>query len=662
MELDDHWLLVVDDPALAVLEQRFVDGPLPAHGVALAWHLRQRDTARAVSLARTLEPQCEDRHADLATLAARLQVVRAEALWLSAHLDAADALAAQALRCFQALADPRGECDALILLAAVATDRGQMTEVRERLGTALAIARLAGIADRVDWAEGALAYWSLTGDLPAAQAAWGEVMRSNQASRRPIGALWAWDFHGQELARTGRFAPSIAAFMEVRVRPLRCGQLRRAVNACTNVCAGYSNLNEHDAALEWIEQALELARPTGWPLSVGLCLMMMANTLRRLRRLDAAHAAIDEALVVLQALGRPRALASATLCAGELALDEGEPQRAAAAFRRLLAHAQEAGLPDIENEAHRGLAVALLRLGQAAPALEAATQARRLAAAEGSAARLSEALHVLGDIHAQHELPGPAGVASADASLHYLLAAVAEARTLEGFHTPAELWDALAREQARSGDHAGAYGTALKAIRARDEMRQRDATHRAIALEVRHETARAHAESERLREQAAEQARRAAMLHKANLTLERLSVIGREITAQREVGEIFGRIYQHLHALVDVQHLAIWLLGEPADTLHLEFSVEEGRRLPAASIALDSELSNAARCVRENREILIDTDPHRRDPSQMPGTLRTLSSLFAPLHVRGRTIGVLSIQAARRRAYAEREGHIFRTL
>jgi hypothetical protein len=70
---------------------------------------------------------------------------------------------------------------------------------------------------------------------------------------------------------------------------LETGQLRMAITAATNIGEDFTILNDHHAALEWMQSALDLARPTGWPRSVGACLMHTADTMRRLGQLDATE-------------------------------------------------------------------------------------------------------------------------------------------------------------------------------------------------------------------------------------------------------------------------------------------------------------------------------------------------------------------------------------
>ena len=60
---------------------------------------------------------------------------------------------------------------------------------------------------------------------------------------------------------------------------------RRAIFSATNIGDDFNNLNDHHAALEWMQRGLDLARPTGWPGSIGAVLTQTAGTLRSLGRL-----------------------------------------------------------------------------------------------------------------------------------------------------------------------------------------------------------------------------------------------------------------------------------------------------------------------------------------------------------------------------------------
>ena len=182
-------------------------------------------------------------------------------------------------------------------------------------------------------------------------------------------------------------------------------------------------------------------------------------------------------------------------------------------------------------------------------------------------------------------------------------------------------------------------------------------------MQIRHDTERARAESDYHRELAAAEARRAQALQKNSDTLESLSLIGQEITAQLDATAIFAALDRHVHRLLDATHFSIFLMA--SDGLHLEcqFGVEDRKPLPFLRVALNNSTSNAARCARDRREVVRQLErAEQDDPNLIPGTLPSLSAMFAPLTVGDRLLGVMSIQSPLANAYQERELQVFRSL
>src|SRR5450830_625772 len=102
----------------------------------LAWHLRQRDTPRALQLATEAQALLASAALpadDHDATAARLQLVQAEAAWLAGQLDTADDHAQQASQRFAALQLPLGVADAHWLRAWIAIDRGDHAAAESEL-------------------------------------------------------------------------------------------------------------------------------------------------------------------------------------------------------------------------------------------------------------------------------------------------------------------------------------------------------------------------------------------------------------------------------------------------------------------------------------------------------------------------------------------------
>ncbi len=619
----------------------------------LAWHLRQRDgvrsaqlVAEATSLAFLL-PAAERR-----VLAARWELVQAEIRWLGGDLDAASVIAERAMLEFARHNDRLGAADTHSLLAWIAVDRGDSAGCDNELALAIADARASGDAMRIDIFESLAALFSVFRNAPAANARWSKRFAIDLAGRHPVVAGWISDYLGTAAFQAAEFGRAIRHLIAAFEAALVSGQVRRAVILATNIGNAFTRLNAHDAALEWMQRGLELARPTGWPMCIGLTQVQSAETLRHLGQRPAAKALLRDALQMLAPLSGSRAFVMALEYQGDLALDLGDHEAALASFRELEQRGHALAQSDFHSCARRGQAHALAGLGRMEEAQSAAMSALALARELNDPFSQIAALRVLADIHAGNAL----------SVLQYLREALMIAATIDGYIVPGELLDAVAREYAAVGDFARAYEFSVQANAARDRTKSQEATNRAIAMQVQHQTQRAQTEGEHHRQLAAAEAQRAEVLAQTSATLSHLSAIGQEITAQLDASAVFRALDRHVHGLLDSTHFSIFLLEADGDFLHCAFGVEMGLPLPSMRIALSDTSFNTARCVRERDEILIEIEDKSDTPNLIPGTLPTLTLLFAPLMVGERVLGVMTVQSMLPRAYGERERLIFRTL
>jgi diguanylate cyclase (GGDEF)-like protein len=630
--------------------------------VTLAWHLRQRSPARARGMALEAAPLVAQLPAPARQQAeARLMLVEGEAKWLFGELDAAAALAGQAMRLFDAH-DAAGCADAHWLRAWIEIDRGDSAEGDRAMAAAADAARRAGDSVRIDVFDAAAALLEVFRDLNAAAARWGQRFKDGAGSLHPAARGWIDDYTGTFAIQASEFGAAIPLLVRSFEAAMATGQVRRSVNLATNIGNGFTMLNAHHAALEWMQRGLDLARPTGWPLSVGLGLMQTAETLRQLGQRPAAREQLHEALATMAPLAGSRAYAVALEYLGDLALDGGDYPAALDSFARLEVRGEALGQVDFQSSARRGQAHALSQLNRPREALAMADSALALARERGDAYSQIAALQVLADLHARHRLPEPRPLIAANAALHYLQQAIAVAGTIEGYTVGGELLDALAREYANVGDYAQAYQVALRAGVAREKIHSTEATNRAVAMQVQYQTERAQTEGEHHRQLAAAEARRAEALQQISATLEHLSAIGQEITAHLDASAVFRALDRHVHGLLDATHFSVFLLDADGTSLRCAFGIEAGKTLPATRLPLSDQRANSARCVRERREILVDIDAESCTPNLIPGTLPTLSLLFAPLLVGERVLGAMTVQSLQPGAYGERERLIFRTL
>ncbi|MRV72449.1 GAF domain-containing protein [Duganella sp. FT92W] len=642
---------------------------LPLRGAArlpillpLAWHMRQRDSARADKLA--TEAQSLLGPNDVSGRA-RMQLARAEVQWLNGALDAADAQAQQAFSALCEYGDQAGCADAHWLQAWIAIDRGDHGRRDTELALALAAAEAAGDRKRQRIIEAVTGRWEILRN-PTCAAYWTDrLIRSNGADFRTLPAdiaTWVNDYFGIACSQSSNFGTAAGHYIQCYEMALETGQLRIAITAATNIGEDYTNLNNHQASLEWMQCALDLARPTGWPRSVGASLMHTADTMRRLGRIDAAEELLREALEILAPVSGARSYAIALQYLGDLSLDKDDYAGALDAFTRLGARAAALQQADFFTVAKRGQAHALSCLDRPQEALDTAHEAVRLAAEQNNVYHQILALRVLAIIHRRHALPAPEGMTELNASLHYLHQAMAVGNTIEGYTLPGDLLDAVAHEYAQAGSYQQAYATSLAARAAWDKTHSEEATNRAVAMQVHHKTEHARAEGQHHLELAAAEARRAELLLQTSATLEHLSGIGQEITAHLDASAVFNVLNSHVQALLPAHTFAIYLHDPAAAALVRAFGLEGGIPLPTNTIPLDSRTSYSVRALLERREVYVEDLSRGEHYAVTPGTCPNLSGLYVPLLAGERTLGVMTVQSLLACAYGERERLIFRTL
>lgn len=630
----------------------------------LSWHLRQRDTQRAISLADRAQDLLA--HSQLSEneqkrIHARLQLVYGEAKWLFADLANAQTMALHALNVFTVLQDWEGCADAHWLLAWIAIDSGNLSESDAQFEASATMAERAQDTLRAKVAEAALARWAVLRNPQAAKDRWNAGFLADTEKLHPAVLSWREDFFGMLTHFTGNIGLSVTHTMQAHDLALTTGQIRAAIICATNISEDFDRLNDHQLALEWTQRALDLARPTNWPRSIGACLMHMGENQRHIGNLDAAQEILCEAIEVLRPVANSRPYAIALQYQGNLALDRSDYAVALDAFLHLEKKAQELQQNDFYIDAQRGQAHALSYLGKPENALLAAQAALAAAKNKGDGSRQIEALAVLADIHSRHPQLEPPASMACSAPLHYLLQVLEVANTISGYTISNKILENLSREYATLGHYEQAYAVAMQAITAREKTHSHDATNRAIAMQVTHQTERARTMSEYHQQLAASEAQRSEVLMQASSTLKQLSTIGREITAHLDAAAIFNVLNRHMHGLLDVNSFAIYLLEPEARRLVMAYSIEGGKPLPIDYVELSDPVSNSARCIREKRELLCDL-ADENELSIIPDTFCTLTALFSPLTVGERQIGVITIQSLKRHAYTDRDRLTFGTL
>ncbi len=665
----DSLPLFVPGELLAELEQAEArQGLSPLQRLWQVWALRQRDSARAEQLAQALA-------ADIALVdwtpaqrqlaLARLQLVQAEAALLAMDIERAAAQQTQALQQFQALDHALGCADARWLAHYLEEVQGRMAASRAELRAAIAEAQRAGDAERLLLMRASLARSELFRDAAAAQAEFEPLLPAGTAGLSPACAAALADYQGLRAGLAAEYLQSIALSAQAYEWALQTGQLRRALGVASNLGHSYTRMADYQSAGDWLRRSLELARAARWPTAISFALAQSGDALRCQGQADAARELLQEALQIEAARPGTRTHALALKYLAQTEQDQGRHAQALQAFEALAAQVGDSSV-DLRIDAELGRARALLALEQPAAAL--ALLAAALPQARQQRERGVEVEMLWVQAGAQRALGDGA---AAHALLQQALQGAAQ---VPDYQPPALLLDDAAESSAAAGDWPAAYRLARRSSALRQRSFSEESSRRTAALHAHHQIERARAESEHLRRLAESEAARFEALQDAHQALLHLGAIGQEITTQLDAPRIFEVLERHVHALLQADSLAVYLLDDTGTELVCAFGMEAGEAFLDPPIAVADNYSYSARCVRERRAFILGEGGGEgvvdaalvaeaiAPQAQIPGTGSVRSVMFAPLMVAERVIGVMTVQTPRAAAYGQREQLIFRNL
>lgn len=466
-----------------VLRHAGPGGGLVAAKVALAWHLRQRDSARSLRLVQDVMPLVRSpAQADaVAGCRARAALAAAEASALFGETAEAERLLADARGSLDPTWDPQAEGDAWLVESVLARTRGQTDRLLAALRQAWRCFDRAQDGPRLGIARAWIEFERLVVHPER-----GPALEAGPATAEPDPARDAI------LAAAGAYALACRNPAAATREFAHAGDLARSrglvmleVTCQLETGALIHELGDYDRAARCFDVAAVQARGTGWPLLVTACDTHLGALLCDLGAFEESQRTLEdtiEALSVRQRgplLARAHAALARTLLAGRRTGEAVAQMDAAMAVLRTAGSARDLAASLILQA--RVLAAAL-QPGRAADVL---SEAQALIEAGGFESMRIALCQARSDVHHRFTLPLPADMALPSAALHFAEEALARGGRLVGWSAPAALYDFLAERWAEAGDHQRAYGYARSALTAKDRETAQKMSYPLALLRVR---------------------------------------------------------------------------------------------------------------------------------------------------------------------------------
>jgi diguanylate cyclase (GGDEF)-like protein len=478
----------------------------PAARVRLAWYLRQVAADHALSLL----PQAGE-------CTGRAALVRAEVAIQAWRHDEAASLIAQA----EATAgdDALVGIDALLLSAQRAAAIGQSARALELAGQATAAARDAGHRERE---EVAAAYAAFLSVYAAPDTTHARLKAVEEMSPGSIAQVYLALTHCMADFNRGDHGKVAHRLEPLAAEAGRLGMRQLQLRMQNTLAAAYSNLDDKDTAISWVERSIEQAREAGWPVATGEALAFLGNFYREAGQTARARETLEEARRFLASATSSRGYALACCYLAHALLDSGDYRQAAecALEGEKVARALFAFPIVIDVLTVAGRATA--RSGDAEGGAGLVRRALELAREKDLRVWLVDALRALAEIHADFAIAPPDEAAAADAPLFYLRKAQAEVEAMGGHSESVAILRELSRALERSGDLASALSASHAALEQVLSDESRRISNRLIAVEARHQVERQRMEADVQRKLAEAHAARADALDSANAALRRV--------------------------------------------------------------------------------------------------------------------------------------------
>lgn len=178
--------------------------------------------------------------------------------------------------------------------------------------------------------------------------------------------------------------------------------------------------------------------------------------------------------------------------------------------------------------------------------------------------------------------------------------------------------------------------------------------------EVADRTAEVVSQKEEIEEQKEE-------IERALQTVRQLSDIGQVLTGTLSADTIIGQVYENVNKLMDASAFGIGIYRPELGSIEFSGAYENGEQLPVFHHKIDEKNRYSVWCLENQKEIIMndarkDFDKYVQEVLPPVKGKDPLSIIYLPLHVEDKSIGVITVQSFRKKAYGEYHLNILRNL
>ena len=459
--------------------------------VALAWHLRQRDSGRTLQLVQDVMPVVRasraSTHGDaIASCHARAALAAAEASALYGEVVEAERCLVDARANLNPTWDPQAEGDAWLVESLIARARGQVERSLAALRQAAKCFARAKDTERLEVARAWIAFERASTGPERIEPQEASPERGDAPPDHVTGARDAILAAARAVVLSCRNpAAATRAFSAAGDLAHARGLVWLEVSCLLETGAVIHELGDYDRAARCFDAAALRARATGWPTLVVTCDTHFGALLCDLGAFDESRRTLEAAIETLSARPRGPLLANAHAALARTLLATCRTAEATAQMDAAMALFRAAGgSRDLAANLilHARVLAAAMQPGRAVDVL---AEAEALVESRGLESMRVGLHQAQADLHHRFTLPAPPRMTLPSSPLHFAEAALAQGQRLTGWSARATLLDFLAERWADTGDHERAYAYARRALAAKERETAQKMSYPLALLRVR---------------------------------------------------------------------------------------------------------------------------------------------------------------------------------